>query len=424
MRLSTKAKLVAKRAKRVAKAGHIPLEAIKHLEQEQKPIAGQKRQPPAFLGIRLSSPRHTGAKVWHVTTKVVGSQAMIDARDEREALRLENLRERRWASKMKGTYGTIKDLRGLLGLPPPYTSGRVSTTPALPEDALIVSFDTEIEQDQDDHLHSRVVEVGVTVLDTREIIDTAPGPFARDWIAKAKTHHYVLDTTRKPARRMRACYFGDDMFGDVSSIRSHLLDVLQRLANPPRDPKKGAVQGPRKVVLVGHSVMVDIGLLRCAPLRLDFLSEEPFLIKPTMSFDTCILTDSAINKGAAITSSALGKLVCHLGIPTQYQQNGRCIGWHNAGNDSAYTMMALLIYAVRWESIILGKYITLSPEDLDRARDQRLLRGKRTPVSEGLVHRMLSRWKDSLVSSVSQGLLERVGQHLGLRKLLSWVRRT
>jgi len=47
----------------------------------------------------------------------------------------------------------------------------------------------------------------------------------------------------------------------------------------------------------------------------------------------------------------LGKLVNWLGVPSQFRSGSTVVGCHNAGNDAAYTMMALLIMAVNWEHI-------------------------------------------------------------------------
>jgi hypothetical protein len=380
MGLLNKAKLAAKRMAVKGGVRDLPLEPLREVKPlEIQPLAGQrpleassrdgkKAQTKPILP-RLSTPRRPGvSRNLPVKARVVGFRPMINARNAQEALRLTKWKERSWASSIKHSdYGTIENLRDLLGLPLPYTSHSVSTTSALPEDALIVSFDTETEiHGGRDH----VVEIGVTVLDTRDIIDTAPGPFALDWIAKAKTYHYVVDITRRSRDRMRSCYFSDDVFADVSSIRSHLLETLQRLANPPYDPDQKVGCGPRKVVLVGHSGWGDLDQMRQSPgLELDLFSEEAFLTKPTMAFDTWMFTDTAIQQGVVIPSARLGRLASWLGIPQQYRQdNGSSIGCHNAGNDAAYTMMALLIYAVRWESIIFDKTVLLSFQDAEKWR--------------------------------------------------------
>lgn len=234
-------------------------------------------------------------------------------------------------------------------MPSPFlcSPGQVGHTPAFPEDALIVSFDTEWERRG---LRDHVVEIGVTTLDTRDIYNTAPGPFAHDWFSKAKTYHYVVDITRRPTSRMRSCYFSDDMFAGIAAVKTDLLSILRQSAHPPYDGTKRP--GPRKVVLVGHSVAVDLTQMWRSPgLWLDFFSKEVFLTRPIMAFDTVMLTDAAIQLGARMPSVKLGHLVNWLGVHPQYRHENSVIGCHNAGNDSAYTMMTLLIFATRWEDI-------------------------------------------------------------------------
>jgi hypothetical protein len=306
-----------------------------------------------------------------VTARVVSPQALLDATLERRALRLAQRRAQSSASKLDPKdYGSIAQLRDLLGLPPPYTTHRVHANATLPQDALIVSFDTEWERHG---LKDHVVEIGVTILDTRDIIDVAPGRFAYDWIAKTKTYHYVVDVTRRPSERMRTCLFGDDMFADVSAIKRDIVSVLQRAAHPPYDPSRVTGLGPRKVILVGHSVHIDLlQLFRSPGLELDLYSKDVFLTKPAMVFDTFMLTNSAALQGAGIESAKLGRLVNWLGVHPQYKHHNFVIGCHNAGNDAAYAMMALLMYALRWEQIIPGEIVPLYHEEAMRKRELHL----------------------------------------------------
>jgi hypothetical protein len=97
-----------------------------------------------------------------------------------------------------------------------------------------------------------------------------------------------------------------------------------------------------------------------------------------MVFDTFMLTDSAIRQGAEIKSARLGRLVSWLGVHPQYKQNDIVLGCHNAGNDAAYTMMTLLMYAMRWEKFVPGEVVPLSPEEAMRKGESHLRRGDRT----------------------------------------------
>jgi hypothetical protein len=292
-----------------------------------------------------------------VTTKVgIQPTLDVDREGERRALRL----AKKASASTSGPpdeanpqdYGSITQLRELLGLAPPHTTEEACATAALPQDALIVSLDVEWERQG---LKDYVVEIGLTILDTRDIINVAPGTFGDDWFSKTKTYHYVTSVTQRRAERMHACYFSKDMFSKYSTIKKDVRGVLQRAANPPGD-ERPIGRGPRKVVLVGHSVVRDLHSLYESPgLALDFLGTDVFLMKPTTVFDTFMLAVAAKQQGAKIRERGLGFLVNWLGVHRWYQLYNSVKGCHNAGNDAAYTMMALLMFAIRWEKIVPGK---------------------------------------------------------------------
>jgi len=100
-----------------------------------------------------------------------------------------------------------------------------------------------------------------------------------------------------------------------------------------------------------------------------------------------------------MNSAKLGKLVNWLGIHHQYQQDGSSIGCHNAGNDAAYTMMALLIYAVRWESLVPGKIFPMSPGELENrhalhsvAKRRTLEQNEALSFGKVIMHKARSLW--------------------------------
>lgn len=373
-------------------------------------------------------------RVIPVKAKVVGSQALIDAMNERRASRQTIRKAKSYASKLnQEDFGSISQLRELLGLPSLYSSHHVESTRALPQDALIVAFDTEWERHG---LVEHVVEIGITALDTRDIANTAPGPSAHNWISKAKTYHYVVDTTRRPTDRMRGCYFSDDMFAGVSTIKQDIMSILRRAAHPPHDPGKPIAQMPRglrRVVLAGHSISTDVHQMWRSPgLHMDLFSKDVFLTKPSLAFDTVMLAVNAANRGATITSARLGRLVNWLGVHPQYRHNETIMGTHNAGNDSAYSMMALLLFAARWEQIVPGKIVDDEPSveknPLPKSsRRNRAARKPRTTISDKRFRRNAQsasqrplRWKRH------RSLLARLSGISGSRRLRNfsgWERR-
>lgn len=320
---------------------------------------------------RPLAPRIPAARILQVTSKVTGQQIPAVRTLQVTSKVVEQTTYNIHPSRLNAKdFGSIKQLRKLLGLRPRHISDHADKTLALPEDALIVSFDTECER-QGPSKH--VVEIGVTTLDTRDIVDVAPGPFAHDWISKTKTYHYVVDITSRPETRMGACYFSDDLLSDVSTIKRDIISILQQSAHPRHEPSRTIGDGPRKIVLVGHSVHMDLQNLSSSPgLDLDLTSEDVFSTKPIMTFDTYMLASAAIEQGARIWSLKLGQMVNWLGLDHQYRLLYGAKACHNAGNDAAYTMMALLLYAVRWEQIVTGEM----PCHHEEAMRQRRLRSK------------------------------------------------
>ena len=257
-------------------------------------------------------------------------------------------------------YGSITQLRELFGLAPLHTSQDAYTAGNVPQDALVVSIDTEFERRG---RKKHIVEIGITILDTRDIIDVLPGRSGHDWFARAKTYHYVVNVTRRPWQRMRTCLFSDDRFGDVSRTRRHIRKILRQAAYTRPDPSRPIGRGPRKVVLVGHSVVMDLQALYRSPhLELDFLGTDVFLTKPATVFDTFMLTVAANKQGAKIRWRQLGWLVNWLGVHPRYRRFDSVVNCHNAGNDAAYAMMALLMYAIRWEEIVPSNAVLLPHE--------------------------------------------------------------
>lgn len=250
---------------------------------------------------------------------------------------------------LRNGYGRIAALHKLLHLSASCSDSINEPTShsPVPLDALLVCIDTESERHG---LKDHVVEIGITFLDTRDIANTRPGAFARDWIDRMKTYHYVVDKTRKPVLRMRGCFFAEDYFGNAAEVRKLLLSKI-------REHFQVTSSANRKLILVGHSLANDLRLFRgCPDMQLVFTTRMTSEIPVAMAFDTTQLALEARKYGAEIPSMRLGTLVNWLGVHPQYRRGWSVIGWHNAGNDAAYTMMALLMLAVNWGHVVMPGY--------------------------------------------------------------------
>ncbi|EME49672.1 hypothetical protein DOTSEDRAFT_76908 [Dothistroma septosporum NZE10] len=212
------------------------------------------------------------------------------------------------------------------------------------EDVVLIAIDTESERQG---LLNHVVEVGLSVLRTRDIHNVKPGAHVKNWIAKVRHHHIVIDVTRHPRRRMRGSRFGRSLFLSPGDAKDELLAIVKSSL---------ADIGTDSIAFVGHSLGNDIqAVLQSPGLATDLLD----ISRPGHAvFDTFTLATAAEREGARIPKKSLSGLARCLQVDPRYcDENGAVIGWHNASNDAAYTMMVLLLYGAHWQDlkIVYGK---------------------------------------------------------------------
>ena len=260
------------------------------------------------------------------------------------------------------SYGTINELRVLLDLPAldqadenPQAKAKLRG-----QETVFIALDTENERHG---LMNHVVEVGISILKTRDLREREPGKFARDWISKVKTHHYVVDITRSPSKRMYSGLFSSSEFLNGSALKDELRQLFSDVValSPDSDSKQDGGTPPR-LVLVGQSVAGDLAaLLNDSNLRIDLGHDggvSDMGVRFDHTFDTYALADQAKFAGAHMPGKKLGQLAYWLGVDEKYKRPasyrepaGSVVGTHNAGNDATYTMMVLLLFAVRWPVI-------------------------------------------------------------------------
>lgn len=207
--------------------------------------------------------------------------------------------------------------------------------PANLKDAVFICIDCEaFEFDQ-----KKVTELGVAVLDTEEIAGTEPGPNGENWIAKMKYAHYrPVEYARYVNRKfVKGCEDGF-AFGDTVWIR--LPDATRVLGRIFRSPQKlheaanFAIEPSapghdiRNVIFVAHGLANDDKYL--AQLGFDLRSAHNIVRQ----------VDSQHVAGATKKNNiGLKRLLLKLGIQHQ--------GLHNAANDAAYTLQAVILMAVK-----------------------------------------------------------------------------
>ncbi|TKA69538.1 hypothetical protein B0A49_09762 [Cryomyces minteri] len=204
-----------------------------------------------------------------------------------------------------------------------------------------------------------ITEIGISTLDTRDLIGVAPGNNCEAWFALVRTRHLRIaehahlrngdfvagcpdkfefgesefvaqrDTPSKIAECFRPPY-SRDIAPSTREVRSTKLEAgtpvksQDRMTAPSEQPER------RRVILLGHDVGQDISYLRSMgynPLNLDNLLE---------------LLDTA-SMFRAMTREPSPRSLTHILYTFEIA------GWnlHNAGNDAAYTMHAFLGIALR-----------------------------------------------------------------------------
>lgn len=197
--------------------------------------------------------------------------------------------------------------------------------PSTWSDIVFLSIDLEaFEYDQ-----NKITEIGVSVLDTRNLAGITPGTHATSWLAKIKTRHLRISEYKKLVNKrfIKGCpdnfNFGDSEFVQLNQIRN----ILTQIFNNP-----AGVQAPtfdkRKIVLVGHGLSNDTNYLKA----LNFSPNASGNV--VRSMDTQVLSGSTKR-----LTLGLERVLRGLGADP--------VNLHNAGNDAAYTLQALVMMAVQ-----------------------------------------------------------------------------
>lgn len=201
------------------------------------------------------------------------------------------------------------------------------------QDAVFVCIDCEaFEAD-----HEKVTEIGVAVLDTRTIRDLDPGDNVAAWVSKMEYAHYrPIEHAEFVNRRfVKGCEesfgFGVTTWINLSDAREVLDRVFGDSAHLQRATdfdSRSILQEKRNVIFVAHGLNNDKTYLS----QLGFpLTDVPNI---THMMDTQVLAGAT--KKAQV---ALQRLLVSLGLDP--------VNLHNAGNDAAYTLQAMVLMAVK-----------------------------------------------------------------------------
>ncbi|TKA64296.1 hypothetical protein B0A49_10747 [Cryomyces minteri] len=213
-------------------------------------------------------------------------------------------------------------------------------------DAVLVAIDVEGNMVSGKRVksHHSVTEVGVSVLDTRDLVSLPPGTKACNWLEKIRSRHfYITKWSRK--KRPRKFMFGISELIDIETTPDFLTSVFRIPLEPPsagfsasvwdgvaqllgfRRPLLEPERPARNIVLIGHGTYNDLYNLNVL-LNCDVYAAAPVV----GHIDTSVM---AVDEGLPASLEELA---------TEFELSPENL--HNAGNDAAYTMRVLLIMAV------------------------------------------------------------------------------
>ncbi|KAL9094062.1 MAG: hypothetical protein Q9165_003732 [Trypethelium subeluteriae] len=238
----------------------------------------------------------------------------------------------------------------------------VEQAPPHPFDNTVVFICVDVEVWEKDH-HS-ITEIGVSTLDTLDLIGVPPGRNGINWEPKIHKYHFRI---KEYAHLVNSQYvegcpdkfeFGQSEWISLADAPSILTSIFTPISTLPSDlraahytpPKhaftmaSGARAPPpptRNVVLVGHNVQADICYLRNLVKGFDplFPGKEIGVVQNSPVIDT-LDTDAMYRVLTRdINAKQLAVLLVDFDIA----------GWnlHNAGNDAAYTLHVMLAIALR-----------------------------------------------------------------------------
>ncbi|KAL4992169.1 hypothetical protein BDW68DRAFT_197387 [Aspergillus falconensis] len=190
---------------------------------------------------------------------------------------------------------------------------------------VFISVDVEVHE----RSHLQVTEVGISTLDTRDLIGVAPGMNGEEWQSRIQSRHLRVKEYRNHANHLyvRGCPASFE-FGTSEWVASDDLSNAVQTCFALPSFLEGADKKLRPLVLVGHSLDSDIQYLELA--NVDILGNSG-----VCQFADRIDTAASFQLLRGETEPrSLGAVIGELGMT----------GWnlHNAGNDARYTLQALV----------------------------------------------------------------------------------
>ncbi|KAF7619300.1 hypothetical protein F9C07_2437 [Aspergillus flavus] len=192
-------------------------------------------------------------------------------------------------------------------------------------ESVFISIDVE----SNEYHHKQITEVGISILDTLDLVGMSPAEAGAHWRTKIQSRHLrVEEYAHHVNQHFVAGCPGNFDFGASEWVSADDLGaVVQNAFQIPSS--SSSTRAPRHLVLVGHAVSSDVQYLRQIGVRMERKPEGTagFIgVVDTAEFFRIIRGEPTTRKLADIL------------------QEFNMTGWHlhNAGNDARYTMEVML----------------------------------------------------------------------------------
>ncbi|GKT88348.1 QDE-2-interacting protein [Colletotrichum tofieldiae] len=202
------------------------------------------------------------------------------------------------------------------------------------QNVVFVCIDIEVAEEH----HGTVLEIGLSILDTKDIADVPPDENGRNWVPFIQNRHLIADEHRHIRNRkyIKGCPSSSTLvcskseYPKLSDLGPSVIAAINDLSVAGQEGVAEPDKRFRNIVLLGHDLRSDLGYL-------ETMGVELWSVGGVMS-RTLDTKDMHQAWRQETQGRSLAMVLTDLGIPHS--------NLHNAGNDAAYTMQAMLGLAV------------------------------------------------------------------------------
>ncbi len=218
---------------------------------------------------------------------------------------------------------------GLENLTVTARSTKENPGPSVPNDFSPFIFFISIDIEAFEFNQRLITEIGISTLDTVDLLGLLPGVKGNNWAAKIRSRHFrILEHSHRLNKvHVEGCPDKFDFGHSEWIYERDVISALKECFNPSQSPFTTYSSKTRKVVLVAHDVAADM----------KYLTQLGFDVTQMVSdhIDTSDLYKAAHRDAR---QSALSILLLCYGIAGKHL--------HNAGNDASYTLRVMIAIAL------------------------------------------------------------------------------